>query len=145
MIRQISGKEYLLSLPMVEEYDPTRLNTFQLGQGFPKFNEKVKGLVLCTENEIQGVAPSLNAGGVTITAAQYQGFFFSFASPQNNNFMVALPGRALIISPTDTKKGQYYEVGQRINWAKSSIQITSALPALPAGQFYVLNLLIITE
>lgn len=140
-----SGKEYLLQLPLTGDYDPTIPGIFQLGQGFPDFsNEVIKGLYLPTENEITGSPVGIN-GGVNVTLAQIQSLYFSFADENSNIFCENLPGRALVILPgTDNKKGAYYEIGKKINFEKSMIQVVSAFAALPAGQFYVLNIGIVT-
>lgn len=143
MTRQVSTREYLLSLTLSDAFSPLNPTTFQLGQGVPPFNEIIKGLYLIAENEISGPPPGDN-NLTNVSAAQLQSFFFSFANFEGNLFVEMLPARALIIAPSDTKKGQYYDIGQRIDFSKSFITISQGLAAPPANTSYCLNLMIVT-
>lgn len=138
------GSSYTFVKNLTGDFSPTILGDFEIGDNLNLNGLVVTGFRLPTENDLAGV-PGGIAGGVLITEANLKRMAFSFWSDKDKDFShYQIPASAFICGrASDAKKGYYYEVEiEGFNLGSSMFHVFQALPALPAGQFYVLQLII---
>lgn len=143
--KKISDKVWLTEVPLTGAYSVGQPNSFELGVSFPNFPGVVAGLCLPTEFQMNSEFSNL-ALGLRPTEAILKSLTFDLFGKKENGLIIEnLPARALMVQSTDTKKGAYYEIGQEIDFSKSSINVVRGIADPGSGQYYVLQILIFTE
>lgn len=143
--KKISDKVWLTDVPLTGAYSVSQPGSFELGASFPNFAGVVAGICLLTEFQMNAEFSNLN-NGLRPTEADLKSLTFDFFGKKQNSIIIEnLPARALMVQSSDTKKGAYYEIGQEIDFTKSSINVVQSIAAPVAPGFYVLQMLIFLE